>query len=66
MNQVYFYLVQAWAEIKAESSRRLNPFMNQVYFYNAERQAATGRRSERLNPFMNQVYFYFVPPPATP
>ena len=36
---------------------RLNPFMNQVYFYTND-ELLKGKASNGLNPFMNQVYFY--------
>ena len=36
---------------------RLNPFMNQVYFYITPLLYAH-KLKRRLNPFMNQVYFY--------
>ena len=37
----------------------LNPFMNQVYFYDGVRIIKD--LSFGLNPFMNQVYFYYSP-----
>ena len=39
---------------------RLNPFMNQVYFYFGEHCINEDDGEYRLNPFMNQVYFYTV------
>ena len=38
---------------------RLNPFMNQVYFYYPV-QPGDRLFFPSLNPFMNQVYFYFA------
>ena len=36
----------------------LNPFMNQVYFYDPDPDPDPDPADQRLNPFMNQVYFY--------
>ena len=64
MNQVYFYM-RDLVEAADEWVYRLNPFMNQVYFY--EQGIATGKELEKcLNPFMNQVYFYRCPSEAAP
>ena len=37
----------------------LNPFMNQVYFYQNALRTVKALFTECLNPFMNQVYFYY-------
>ena len=37
---------------------RLNPFMNQVYFYGRAAEGGGCAAERCLNPFMNQVYFY--------
>ena len=56
MNQVYFYELE---KIKEEYGNRLNPFMNQVYFYNEFGDRVISKLyCKSLNPFMNQVYFY--------
>ncbi len=58
MNQVYFYPNDRMGGIQGMGSARLNPFMNQVYFYVEKRGGPTASRLFCLNPFMNQVYFY--------
>ena len=40
---------------------RLNPFMNQVYFYRVKDDRDQRLQICGLNPFMNQVYFYLSP-----
>ena len=58
MNQVYFYFASA-QDRKASHFLRLNPFMNQVYFYAENMIRLLGSpETTGLNPFMNQVYFY--------
>ena len=44
----------------------LNPFMNQVYFYEQSFRARGPALDRALNPFMNQVYFYRCPSEAAP
>ena len=56
MNQVYFYSLCLTSKV-ASALLCLNPFMNQVYFYQ-KRLAMNTPPPPRLNPFMNQVYFY--------
>ena len=60
MNQVYFYPMPRSSNAILPAYR-LNPFMNQVYFYfllltNKDKPLKC------LNPFMNQVYFYAALP----
>ena len=43
---------------RREAAARLNPFMNQVYFYRERALSMHMATSMSLNPFMNQVYFY--------
>ena len=57
MNQVYFYC-EAVNDISGIHRSRLNPFMNQVYFYRSL-WLPHQRYLLGLNPFMNQVYFYY-------
>ena len=47
-----------WVPLRFAVPARLNPFENQVYFYQAVACAFRGRLYRGLNPFENQVYFY--------
>ena len=58
MNQVYFY-APPWKPFSS-ILKSLNPFMNQVYFYQFLRGRTYAKNQGRLNPFMNQVYFYIT------
>ena len=57
-NQVYFHGTDGGRTVENGGLRRLNPFMNQVYFHAVAGEVKELLGRGCLNPFMNQVYFH--------